>query len=134
MGGILQIIPSRISAHLAPWERRHRIVFINWIILWNGRKCLAQNSQEHVHCTHCNHKLFAPKMADECWLQNVSAKGLSYPNLVWYGREILNTLWAFILWSFEKGFILFFYRTGHKNVVHRHVMIPCGSLFHYFEI
>ena len=47
-------------------------------------------------------------MADESWLQNVSAKGSSYPNLVWYGREILNTLWAFILWSFEKGFILFF--------------------------
>ena len=32
----------------------------------------------------------------------------------------------------KQDFILFFYRTGHKNVLHRHGMIPCGALFHYF--
>ena len=71
-------------------------------------------------------------MVDESWLQNVTAKGSSYPNLVWYGREILNTTWAFILWSLEIGFYFVFYRTGHKNVLHRHGMIPCGAQFHYF--
>ena len=49
-----------------------------------------------------------------------------------YGREILNTTWAFILWSLEIGFYFVFYRTGHKNVLHRHGMIPCGAQFHYF--
>ena len=49
-----------------------------------------------------------------------------------YGREILNTTWAFILWSLEIGFYFVFYRTGHKNVLHRHGMIPYGALFHYF--
>ena len=71
-------------------------------------------------------------MAHESWLQNVSAKGSSYQYLVWYVREILNTSWAFILWSLEIGFHFVFYRTGHKNVLHRHGMIPYEALFHYF--
>ena len=71
-------------------------------------------------------------MAHESWLQNVSAKGSSYQYLVWYVREILNTSWAFILWSLEIGFHFVFYRTGHKNVLHRHGMISYGALFHYF--
>ena len=102
------------------------------LILWNGRNCLAQNSQEHVECAHINHKLFVSKMADESWVQNVSAKGSSYPNLVWFGRELLNSSWAFILWSLEIGFYFVFSRTGHKNVLHRHGMIPCGAQFHHF--
>jgi len=54
----------------------------------------------------------------------------------WFGMEgrfsTHHTSWAFILWSLEIGFYFIFYRTGHKNVLHRHGMIPYGALFHYF--
>ena len=72
-------------------------------------------------------------MADESWMQNVSAEGSTYPNLVCYGREIPNTSLAFILWSFKVGFYLFFITLiDHKNALHLHGMISRGALFHCF--
>ena len=63
---------------------------IKLISLWNGRKRLAQTSQEHTDCAHSNHKILLPKLRTKAGCRNSRFRNRA--SQTWFGMVISEFL------------------------------------------